>query len=219
MTRPGVSRFLLPAGLILLAFVPSLVALMRVYQVPMETLPDDKLYLATTPISVVLHALCGATFALFAPLQLFPAMRRRFPKLHRRAGWVLVLAGLTIAVSGLVMVALIPYSATLPLRATRVVVGSMVIACLYLAIRAIRRRNVPEHRAWMLRTYALIMGAGTQALVGLPIFLLYGQPAPEVMDLILSVCWPINLAIAELVIRGYRLPKWAGNAMITPQRS
>ncbi|MBC7738798.1 MAG: DUF2306 domain-containing protein, partial [Candidatus Saccharibacteria bacterium] len=106
MTRLGVRRFLLPAALMLLAFVPSLVALMRVVQVPMGALPDDKLYLASTPISLFLHALCGATFALSAPLQLFPTMRRRFPKLHRRTGWVLVLTGVTIAVTGLVMVAL-----------------------------------------------------------------------------------------------------------------
>ena len=104
MKRPGVSRFLLPVGLLVLAFVPALVALLRIYQVPMGTLPDDKLYLGMTPISVVLHALCGAIFAIFAPLQLFASLRRRFPKLHRRAGWVLVMAGLTIAVSGLVMV-------------------------------------------------------------------------------------------------------------------
>ncbi|MBC7477600.1 MAG: DUF2306 domain-containing protein [Pseudorhodobacter sp.] len=207
MTRPGVRRFLLPAALLLLAFVPSLVALMRVVQVPMGTLPDDKLYLASTPISLFLHALCGATFALVAPLQLFPSLRRRFPKLHRHAGWVLVLAGLTIAVTGLAMVALHPFSATLPLRATRLVVGSSVIASLTLAIRAIRQRDIAEHSAWMLRTYALIMGAGTQAVIGLPIFILYGQPAPEVMDLILAVCWPINLVVAELVIRRGQQPR------------
>ncbi len=219
MKRPGVTRFLLPAGLLLLALVPTLVALMRVYQVPTGTLPDDKLYLGSTPISVVLHASFGSIFALFAPLQLFPTMRRRFPKLHRRAGWVLVMSGLVIAVTGLLMVALHPFSATLPLRATRLVVGSLVIACLTLSILAIRRRDIAEHRDWMLRTYALIMGAGTQALVGLPIFILYGQPEPAVMDLILAVCWPINLLIAEWVIRGYRLPRWNGNANTAPNRS
>ena len=206
MTRLGVRRFLLPAALMLLAFVPSLVALMRVVQVPMGALPDDKLYLASTPISLFLHALCGATFGLSAPLQLFPTMRRRFPKLHRRTGWVLVLAGVTIAVTGLVMVALHPFSATLLLRATRLIVGFGVIASLTLAIRAIRQRNIAEHSAWMLRTYALIMGAGTQAVMGLPIFVLYGQPAPQMMDLILAVCWPINLVVAELVIRRGQQP-------------
>lgn len=219
MTRPGVARFLLPAALLLLAFIPSLVALMRVIQVPANTLPDDKLYLASTPVSLFLHALSGATFALAAPLQLFPVLRRRFPKLHRRAGWVLVLAGLTIAVTGLTMVALHPFSATLLLRATRVAVGLAVIACLTVAIHAIRQRDIAQHRAWMLRTYALIMGAGTQALIGLPIFLLYGQPAPNVMDLILALCWPVNLIVAEAVIRGYTWPRWNGSASTAPNRS
>jgi uncharacterized membrane protein len=219
MNRPGVARFLLPAGLLALAFIPSLVALMRVYQVPTGTLPVEKLYLASTPVSLFLHALCGATLALFAPLQFFPTLRRRWPRLHRRLGWVLVLSGLIIAVSGLIMVALHPLAATLPLRATRVVVGSLVIACLTLGIHAIRQRHISDHRAWMLRTYALIMGAGTQAAVGLPIFILYGQPAPATMDLILAVCWPVNLIIAEWVIRGYNVPRWNGSAITAPNRS
>lgn len=208
MTRPGVSRFLLPAALLTLAFIPTLVALMRVVQVPTGSLPADKLYLASTPISVVLHAACGAAFALFAPLQLFPTMRRSFPKLHRRAGWVLVMAGLAIALTGLVMVALQPFSATLTLRATRAVIGSAVIASLTLAITAIRHSDVQAHRAWMLRTYAMIMGAGTQALISLPILLTYGPVAPATQDLILALCWPLNLMVAEAVICGFRLPKW-----------
>ena len=197
MNRPGVTTPLL----LLLTAVPALVALMRLYQIPTGTLPVTSLHLASSPVSLFLHALCGATFGLMAPMQFIPALRRRFATLHRRLGWVLVTSGLTIAVSGLIMVALHPEAATLPLKATRVVVGALVLACLALGISAIRRRDIAGHRAWMIRTYALIMGAGTQAVVGLPIFILYGQPDPAVMDLILALCWPLNLALAELILR------------------
>ena len=117
------------------------------------------------------------------------------------------------------MVALYPEAATLTLRATRLVVGVMVLGFLALSINAARNRQIAQHRVWMIRAYALIMAAGTQALIGLPIFLTYGRPEPATMDLILALCWPLNLAVAELVIRGYRLPRWNGSAMTAPKRS
>ena len=36
-------------------------------------------------------------------------------------------------------------------------------AFLVLGFTAIRRRDIPAHRAWMIRAYALGLGAGTQA--------------------------------------------------------
>jgi len=217
MTRPGV-RFLLPIALLILALIPSLVALMRVVQVPMGTLPDDKLYLAQTPISLTLHAICAASFALYAPLQLSPAFRHRLPNLHRRAGWVLVACGLIIATSGLIMVALHPFSGTPLLRATRLAVGSGVIASLTLSIRAIRARDVASHRAWMIRTYALILGAGTQALVSLIYIAAFGTPSADTQGLILTLCWPLNLLIAQAFI-GYPRPRWNGSANTAANRS
>ncbi|MEO8242081.1 MAG: DUF2306 domain-containing protein [bacterium] len=215
MKRPGVTTFLL----LLLAAVPAMVALLRLYQIPTGTLPTESLHFAPHPVSHFLHAMTGASFALIAPLQLHPGLRRRFPTLHRRLGWVLVAGGTTIAISGLVMLVLYPAAATLPLKATRLVVGSAVLACLYLSIEAVRHRDISGHRIWMLRTYALIMGAGTQAVVILLIVLLYGQPSPAAMDVIVALCWPFNLAVAELVIRGYRLPRWNGSASTAPNRS
>jgi hypothetical protein len=43
--------------------------------------------------------------------------------------------------------------------------------------------------------------------------------SPAAMDRLLAVCWPINLAVAELVIRGYCLPVWNGSANTAPNRS
>lgn len=36
-------------------------------------------------------------------------------------------------------------------------------ACLVLGFTAIRRRDIAAHRAWMIRAYAIGLGAGTQA--------------------------------------------------------
>ena len=45
----------------------------------------------------------------------------------------------------------------------RLVFGCALIACLVLGFAAIRRRNIPAHRAWMIRAYAIALAAGTQA--------------------------------------------------------
>ena len=213
MKRSGVTTLLL----LLLAAIPALVALTRLYQIPSGSLPAASGHFIPGPISHFLHAMTGATFALLAPFQLHPGLRRDFPTAHRRMGWGLTFAGAALAMTGLFMLVLYPHAATGPLRATRLVVGVLVLTALALSINAARHRQIALHRIWMLRAYALIMGAGTQAVVGLPIFLLYGQPDPATMDLILALCWPLNLAVAEIVLHApYR---WNGSAMTAPNRS
>ena len=45
----------------------------------------------------------------------------------------------------------------------RLVVASAMAVCVVLGFAAIRRRDIAAHRAWMIRAYALALGAGTQA--------------------------------------------------------
>ena len=44
----------------------------------------------------------------------------------------------------------------------RLVFGSAMAGCLVLGFTAIRRRDIAAHRAWMIRAYAIGLGAGTQ---------------------------------------------------------
>ena len=75
MKRPGVTTALL----LVLAAIPALVALVRLYQIPSGTLPNESLHFLPGPVSHFLHALTGASFALLAPLQFHPGLRRRLP--------------------------------------------------------------------------------------------------------------------------------------------
>ena len=73
-------------------------------------------------------------------------------------------------------------------------------ASLVLGFTAIRRRDIAAHRAWMIRAYALGLGAGTQVFTegfGEAIF-----GTGEVRgDLAKGAAWVINLAVAEWAIR------------------
>lgn len=82
----------------------------------------------------------------------------------------------------------------------RVLVGSVMAASIVLGFAAIRRRDIPAHRAWMIRAYALAVGAGTQAFTeGI------GEALFGTTDLSKAVSlgsgWLINAVVAEWVIR------------------
>jgi hypothetical protein len=82
----------------------------------------------------------------------------------------------------------------------RLVVGSAMASAIVLGFAAIRRRDIAAHRAWMIRAYALAVGAGTQVLTaGI------GEPLLGTSDLSTAVSvgsgWVINAVVAEWAIR------------------
>jgi hypothetical protein len=82
----------------------------------------------------------------------------------------------------------------------RLVFASSMAACLVLGFTAIRRRDIPTHRAWMIRAYALGLGAGTQVFTEGIAEAVFGTGSLS-GDLAKGAAWVINLAIAERVIR------------------
>jgi uncharacterized membrane protein len=148
------------------------------------------------------HILGAALYALIGAFQFIPQLRRRHPTGHRRAGRLLVIAGLLVAGSALWMTLLYapkPGTGVL-LYVFRLVFASAMAACLILGVSAVRRRDIAAHRAWMIRAYAIALAAGTQAFtegIGGAIF-----GTGEIRgDLAKGAGWAINLAIAEYVIR------------------
>ena len=58
----------------------------------------------------------------------------------------------------------------------RLLFGSAMLLSIVLGVAAIRRRDIVQHGAWMMRGYAIGLGAGTQALTQLPWILIFGMP-------------------------------------------
>jgi hypothetical protein len=82
----------------------------------------------------------------------------------------------------------------------RLVFGSAMAACLVLGVAAVRRGDIPAHRAWMVRAYAIGLAAGTQvftegfggAILGAGVL---------AADVAKGAGWAINLAVAEWAVR------------------
>jgi uncharacterized membrane protein len=191
-----------PVALLGLSAIPLTAGTLRLVQLAggPDVMPADDRF-AGFPAALVVHIVGAAVYALVGILQFLPRFRRSHRTWHRRAGRLLVVAGLLVAGSALwltLFYAPQPGTGDL-LYVLRLLFGSAMAGCLVNGFAAIRRRDIAAHRAWMIRAYALGLGAGTQAFTegfGGTIF-----GTGEVRgDLYKGAGWVINLAVAEWVI-------------------
>jgi uncharacterized membrane protein len=164
--------------------------------------PENERFFAA-PLPVVLHIVAAAAYTVLGAFQFVPGFRRRQPGWHRRVGRLLVGAGLVAALSGLWMTQFyrLPAHDGALLYGFRLLFGSLMAVSLVLGVVAIRRREVARHRAWMLRGYALGLGAGTQVLTLLLGEIVLGPPGEVARGVLMGAAWGINLALAEWIIR------------------
>ena len=201
------SAWLVPAGLVLLGLVPAVAGTARLAELagaPEVTAANERF--VNMPLPVVLHILAAVPFSLLGAFQFSAALRRRYRNWHRRAGRVLVGLGLMTALSGLWMTLFYPWANPdgEAVYVMRLLFGSAMAASIVVAIDAIRRRDFTEHGDWMIRGYAIGLGAGTQVLTHLPWFILVGQPEELSRAVLMGAAWVINVIVAEWVIRSAR---------------
>jgi len=148
-------------------------------------------------LPLFLHCLAMITFLVLGVFQLSPSFRSKNPQRHRRLGRIAGFAAIFGGVTGIWMTLLHLDIATPLLLAGRLLFGSAMAVFMILAIRAAIQRDFRTHRAWVIRTYAIALNAGTLPLIYLPALLLLGEPSPVIDDAIQVAGWMINLAIAE----------------------
>jgi Predicted membrane protein (DUF2306) len=81
------------------------------------------------------------------------------------------------------------------------VFGTGMVVAILLGLAAVRRRDFATHRAWMMRGYAIGLGAGTQAFTHVPWLIAFGAPSAFTRAWLMAAGWLINLAVAEWFIR------------------
>ena len=192
----------LAVALIALSAIPLTVGLLRLIQLAgPAVIPADPRF-DPFPVAIVLHISGSAVFALLGVLQFMPRFRRRHRRRHRGAGRLLIVAGLIVVASALWLT--LGYDAHpgtgRVLFVVRLVVAPAMALCLVQGFVAIRRRDATNHRAWMIRAYALALGAGTQVFTEGLGGLLFGTGVLA-GDLAKGAAWVVNLAVAEWVIR------------------
>ena len=211
--------WLIPAGLIALAFIPITAGMVRLTVLAggAAITPENARFIAA-PVPVVLHIISVTTYCILGAFQFAPGLRRKYRRWHRVAGRVLVLVGLVAAGSGLWMAltyAIVPADNAL-LHSFRLLAGSGMALSLVIGFVAIGRRDVECHQVWMRRAYAIGQGAGTQAVTQLPLILLFGALDDMTKALMMGGAWALNLGVAEWLIRRRRQKRFALAAATPP---
>jgi len=203
--RPGSrdgSSWRVPAALVALTIIPLVAGSLRLLEVAggPQVLPTNP-RIDASPAPLVLHVVAAAVYAVVGAFQFSARVRRGHRAWHRRAGRVLIGAGLVVAGSGLWMTLFYPGAPGGDLLWTvRLVAGSAIAVSIVLGFTAIRRRDIAAHRDWMIRAYALAVAAGTQVFTQGIGEGLFGTTELST-GLSVSSGWLINAAVAEWAIR------------------
>lgn len=155
------------------------------------------------------HVISAFVFVVLGPWQFVPRIREKKLWLHRWSGRVFVLAATVAGVSGL----LLGFTTALEFGGMSEAAPIFVFAPILLfslgkALFHILRREVAQHREWMLRVFAIGLAAGTDRIIALP-FLLSPAVRQAPQDFIGITFWmafTLNLLAAEVWIR-YTRPR------------
>ena len=192
-----------PFALVALVLLPLFFGVLRLVELAGgPALMPANPRLNASPVPVIVHIVSAVGYTVLGAFQFSTGLRRRRPGWHRAAGRVLVVLGLAVALSALWLTLFYPRQPGTGALAYifRLAFGSGMAASIILGLTAIRRRDVPRHRAWMTRAYALALGAATQ-LFTLGIGPAVVGPGQLTHDLSLGAAWIINLTVAEYLIR------------------
>ncbi len=198
------SEWLILSGLLLLSFVPCVGGISRLVDLSSGAglLPENpRIQLEPTP--VIFHILTAVPYCILGAFQFLPSVIRMYPKGHRLAGRLLVGTGIISAISGLWMTHYYSFPDALQgdlLYCVRMIVGFAMTASILLGLAAVLKKRIVQHRAWMIRAYALGQGAGTQVLITIPWLLTVGEPTGLTRDILMTVAWVLNIIVAERVI-------------------
>lgn len=202
--RTARSVWRVPVALIFLSIIPLIFGVLRLIELSRgaEITAENARFFAS-PMPVVLHIMGAGVYAILGAFQFVSRLWRRGTGWHRWVGRLLVPCGLLVGISGLWMTLFYPrpQGASDLLYVFRLLFGLGMVLSVGLGYVAIRRRDIVQHRAWMIRGYAIGLGAGTQVLTGMVGALILGKPTELENALLMGAAWVINLAVAEWVIR------------------
>ena len=116
---------------------------------------------ARYPVLTLVHILPALLFLVLGPLQFSSTFRNRHLQWHRRSGRILLLCGVVIGVSALVMSFAMPSIGGVNQAAATTLFSLWFLFALGKAYRHIRRREISDHRKWMIRAFSIGLAVAT----------------------------------------------------------
>ena len=165
---------------------------------------SDRLHHATHPIPIIGHIIGGSLMMLSAPVTLNTILLKRRKQLHRICGYLFLLGGIIAGISTIWITLAYPDRFISFNYATNLLLGSAMVIFPLIAVFKVRNKKFIEHRAWMIRAYAVAAGpAMHRVLFFTYIGPLDGELSPY-WDIVLSV---LTIFVGEMFIRRISLNK------------
>ena len=211
MSNVSRRRWRVPAWLIFLGILPIAASLYRIAVLigtdPATVTNTDELRFFAQPVSIALHVIFAVAFLVLGAFQFVPHLRIGTPSLHRLIGYGAAVSGIIFALSGVYMVVTYPpHSLANPyIDIARIVLGLAIPVMIALGIIRAIRRELPAHRAWMIRAYALAASSGAQSWLIAVAMLINGGFDATLADTMMWLGWAIGVLAAEWVI--HRQPR------------
>jgi hypothetical protein len=160
--------------------------------------PAMKVVFETQRFGIYLHVFASSTALLLGPWQFLTVFRTNYPQWHRQMGRLYLVIGVGIGgLSGLYMSAF-AFGGLISTAGF----GLLAVAWLYTGVRAFlaaRERRFTLHRQWMIRNFALTLGAVTLR-IGLGLGFSLRLPFEVFYPALAWLAWVPNLMLAEWMI-------------------
>jgi uncharacterized membrane protein len=170
---------------------------------------------ARAPLLMVFHLGGGSAALIIGAVQVNRRIRSRFLGLHR---WLGTGYAVAVLLAGTAALALAPSS--LGGMVTHLGFGGLGVCWLtttILAVRSILRLDIPAHRRWMYRSYALTLAA-VALRIYMPLSFALGIGFEDAYRVVSWLCWVPNLVIVETWLRP-RARLAPGTEEATPPRT
>lgn len=146
------------------------------------------------------HIVGGLVATLLGPLQFWPKIRRDYLPFHRIAGRVYLVAVLGGSLASLGL-SFRMNSANAAYAAGLIGLAGAWILTTGLAFVAIRRKNLAQHKQWMVRSYVVTFAFVTFRLLDDTLSNRGLVPAHEFYSIIAWGCWSVPLLITEAILQ------------------
>lgn len=152
---------------------------------------------------LLLHIVGGTAAVLIGPLQFSATLRRRNIAVHRWSGRLYLLS-VAVSVIAAIRILLLPHSSF----GFRIGIAGLALAWIAttgVAYAAVRARQVPLHKEWMIRSYVVTFGFVFFRLLLTPLFSLEIATRGEIVSAVSWMCWALPLLVTEVVLSSRKI--------------
>lgn len=153
---------------------------------------------------VPVHFYAAGLALALVPLQLNAWVRRRAPSLHRIGGWLSAAAILLGGVSGLSLA--MAAHGGIGTATSFILIALLWLVTMGCGIRHALTGDRRRHRQWMMRCIAVTSAAITLRLAQLVLMTGFHWSFDAAYLAAAWFCWPFNLLVCELLLRGGQKP-------------